>query len=264
MAVSVGFLGCVSSPQTIINTSLRAPNNNFLSLQAVCKNRADKEEVPCTECGKLFPSRKQMSEHRRTRHRPHESLNIVPGGPGGPGGSGVPGGPGGPGGSLGQNMGHNLGQYFSSRPSTALPPFSHPAPLYHAPMQMTNEKLCQPDPSEARKQFRCDVCHAFFPSEPALEKHFSSHWQLETGQADLGQVKPLTGSDLSLAAHAQTSLEVSGVEENVGSLLRQVYNTEHIPEYHAQKMPHPHHHHMNDLFCDYHPPAFDNFLYYNA
>ena len=46
-----------------------------------------------------------------------------------------------------------------------------------------------------------------------------------------------------------------------------LYNTEHISEqvYHQQKMTHPHHQ-MQDLssFCDYPPPAFDSFLYYNA
>ena len=65
----------VSSPQYSHKHTFMGPNNNFsFSFQAVCKNRADKEEVPCTECGKLFPSRKQMSEHRRTRHRPcHQS-----------------------------------------------------------------------------------------------------------------------------------------------------------------------------------------------
>ena len=256
------------------------PNNNFpFSFQAVCKNRVDKEEVPCTECGKLFPSRKQMSEHRRTRHRLCPEVPSQMSHP--PPGMLTP----------TQNMGHNLGQYFSSKPqqytrpqapSNTLPPFSHPAPLYHAPMPMTNEKpvFSQPtDQSEARKQpqavCRCDVCHACFPSEQALEKHFASHWALDSDLGGQGQVKPLTGSDLSLAAHAHNgpmrgAEEASGPmgveQENVGSLLRQVYNTEHISEhpYHHQKM--SHHHQMQDLssFCDYPPPTFDSFLYYNA
>ena len=269
----------VSSPQYSHKHTFMGPNNNF-SFQAVCKNRADKEEVPCTECGKLFPSRKQMSEHRRTRHRHcHENqaqLALPPPAMMAPT----------------QNMGHNLGQYFSSKPqqyrpapSNTLPPFSHPAPLYHAPMAMTNEKPVfsqTTDQSEGRKQpqYRCEVCHACFHSELALEKHFTSHWAPGLSMdTDLGaQVKPLTGSDLSLAAHAQSGPmrgqeEPSGPmgveQENVGSLLRQVYNTEHISEHHPyqhqQKMTHPHHQ-MQDLssFCDYPPPAFDSFLYYNA
>ena len=210
-----------------------------------------------------------MSEHRRTRHRhchdvqtqtlPPPVMNMV----------------------TTQNMGHNLGQYFSSKPqqyrpapSNTLPPFSHPAPLYHAPMAMTNEKPVfsqTTDQSEAK--CRCDVCHACFPSEQALEKHFASHWALDSDLGGQQPGKPLTGSDLSLAAHAHNgpmrgAEEPSGPmgEENVGSLLRQVYNTEHISE-------HPYHHHqkmsshqMQDLssFCDYPPPAFDSFLYYNA
>ena len=219
-----------------------------------------------------------MSEHRRTRHRHcHESQTLALPPPvmmTNPT----------------QNMGHNLGQYFSSKPqqyrpapTNTLPPFSHPAPLYHAPMAMTNEKPVfsqTTDQSEARKQpqavCRCDVCHACFPSEQALEKHFASHWALDSDS--LGQPgKPLTGSDLSLAAHAQNgpmrgAEEPSGPmgveQENVGSLLRQVYNTEHIsehPYHHHQKMS-SHPHHMQDLssFCDYPPPAFDSFLYYNA
>ena len=269
----------VSSPQYSHKHTFMGPNNNF-SFQAVCKNRADKEEVPCTECGKLFPSRKQMSEHRRTRHRHcHENqaqLALPPPAMMTPT----------------QNMGHNLGQYFSSKPqqyrpapSNTLPPFSPPAPLYHAPMAMTNEKPVfsqTTDQSEGRKQpqYRCEVCHACFHSEQALEKHFTSHWAPGLSMdTELGaQVKPLTGSDLSLAAHAQSGPmrgqeEASGPmgveQENVGSLLRQVYNTEHISEHHPyqhqQKMTHPHHQ-MQDLssFCDYPPPAFDSFLYYNA
>ena len=130
-----------------------------------------------------------------------------------------------------QNMGHNLGQYFSSKPpqpqyrpqvpSNALPPFSHPAPLYHnpAPMVMTNEKPVYSDQSEAKAVCRCDVCHACFPSEQALEKHFASHWQLDS--SDLGQAQPvkaaLTGSDLSLAAHAQNG-PMRGEQEPSGPM----------------------------------------------
>merc|ERR1719410_1798825 len=75
----------------------------------VCKNRADKEEVPCTECGKLFPTRKQMGEHRRTKHRAGQEGGVQ--------GLGLP----------PQNMGHNLGQYFSNK--TLYKPA--PAPAHH-------------------------------------------------------------------------------------------------------------------------------------
>ena len=79
---------------------------NLFLFQGVCKNRPDKEDVPCTDCGKVFPSRRHLQEHRRTKHRE---------------------GGGSDGRMMEQNMGHNLGQYLNvSRQGceAVLPPFS--------------------------------------------------------------------------------------------------------------------------------------------
>ena len=59
----------------------------------------------------------------------------------------------------------------------------------------------------------------------------------------------MTGNDLPLP-------QIEHVEENVGSILRQVYHTEHT-EFGAHKI-----HNMNDNFMEY--PSFDSFLYFNA
>jgi len=126
-----------------------------------------------------------------------------------------------------QNMGHSVGQYFAvgrapaARPQ--LPPFT-----------------CAPP------ALRCEVCHALFPSEHALSRHFASHWPAPPAD----QQKVVTGSDLPLplAHHDQ--------EDNVGSLLRQVYHTEHTDF--GSKL---------QLGAEAYPmeyPAYDSFLYFNA
>ena len=64
-----------------------------LLLQGVCKNREDKAEIPCNSCPRTFPTRRHLQEHRRAKHRDEreEALPTAP-----------------------QNMGHSVGQYFSS------------------------------------------------------------------------------------------------------------------------------------------------------
>ena len=134
-----------------------------LLLQGVCKNREDKAEIPCNSCTRTFPTRRHLQEHRRAKHRDEreESLPTAP-----------------------QNMGHSVGQYFSSvarvpAPRPQLPPFSCPAP---------------PPPP------RCEVCHAIFPSELALSRHFPTHWPSPTthhGEMQQGATK-VTGNDLPL------------------------------------------------------------------
>ena len=214
---------------------------NLFLFQGVCKNRPDKEEVPCTDCGKVFPSRRHLQEHRRTKHREA-----------GGAGSGAS--------MMEQNMGHNLGQYLNvSRQGceAVLPPFSRQS----LGVGVSGGVYPQPPSGAAasimpglRGDLRCEVCHAYFPTESHLEKHFSTHWPPQE-EADL----KLTGHDLTLSQIQEP------VEENVGSILRQVYNTEHHHHVHQEQYHHNHKHSMPDpgLFCDY-SHNFEPFLYYNA
>jgi len=200
----------------------------------VCKNRPDKGEIPCTECGKLFPSRRHLQEHKRTKHR--DNLATV---------SNVPSVPSVP--MVEQNMGHNLGQYFTvTRPPCdgTLPPFSRQSlglgvGGYHQPPSGASASVMP--------GHRAD-----FPAESHLEKHFPTHWPSQE-EASL----KLTGHDLTLSQIQDP------VEENVGSILRQVYNTEH--HHHHQDQYHHNHKHIQDpaIFCDY-SHNFEPFLYYNA
>jgi len=196
---------------------------------AVCKNRTDREEIPCDDCGKLLPTKRHLQEHRRNKHRdtstPLPVLSMPP-----------------------QNMGHNLGQYFSVKARTTTPVRQQPLPPFSRQM-MTNQHVA-----------RCEVCHAVFQSEAELESHFMSHVPQSAADDVIsvsGQAK-VTGSDINL----NPQMEPEPVEENVGSLLRQVYNTEHTDFCYnkvcgTDKMPS-----LNDHIMDY--PSFDSFLYFPA
>ena len=228
---SVCLLFSVAAQQQRSAANCRA--NSHL-LQAVCKHRADKEEVPCGECGKLFPTRRHLQEHRRNKHRQEESAPVPAPAPA----------------LQPQNMGHSLGQWSHSRvhnkptPPSPLPSFSAAPPAYPP------------------RQLRCDLCHAQFGSELALEKHFSLHWPGvgvggEGGAGELGPARhpvQVTGSDLPLP------LPHEPLEENVGSLLRQVYHTEHQAEFGQTKPGHVQQQEQN--FIEY--PNFDSFLYFNG
>jgi len=246
----------------------------------VCKNRADKQEVLCSECGKSFPSRRHLQEHRRNKHRDAMTPNspafpivnqqlsyLSP-----------------------QNMGHNIGQYFNLRVGAKVLPSYHQTPLYHpvgyrqAPVDLqsplselqgpaalsssTNQKVCC--------SAVCDVCHAVFSSESTLAKHHASHWSA-TGVSEVPSNHPqqLTGADLPLPQAEQLP-----EEQNVGSILRQVYHTEHnssefqrSSEYQQQHQELMHHQQQplanklsssDGIFMDYPHPSFDSFLYFNA
>jgi hypothetical protein len=185
-------------------------------LQGVCKNREDRESVPCGSCPRSFPSRRHLQEHRRSKHREEREETGLLTNP--------------------QNMGHSVGQYFSvgrSQPSARpqLPPFACPA----------------------GPALRCEVCHATFPSELALSRHFPTHWAAQPGGQEALHHHKVTGADLPLP------LPHHEVEDNVGSLLRQVYHTEHTdfgPK--LQTLGHG----AEAYPMEY--PAYDSFLYFNA
>ena len=240
--------------------------------QTVCKNRPDKEEVPCNECGKLFPTRKHLSEHRRTKHRESAAVSSSAVSAAVPLNMVSP-----------QNMGHNLGQYFSQsrvqqHGQHMLPPFSRQYSMPSAAVPTMSAAV----PTMSAETKRCDVCHAFFPSESSLKEHISLHWSQHCSDDTkmTGSVPSHRDLTLTQAAAGVVPSAVSAVPpmttaaeaENVGSLLRQVYHTEHHEQYpHLPgNMPsNPHsklHHNIPDTFCDYQHPAaaFDSFLYYNA
>ena len=218
--------------------------------QTVCKNRTDREEVPCNECGKLFPTRKHLSEHRRTKHRENpivgSQLSQLPQFPP-------------PGIMMGQqNMGHNLGQYLTSKThykpvhTPSLPPFSRSslggAPLYPGPPVQSST----PAP----------------PVHQEMEKSFAPNhsWGPHPAQIDMDLGSKLTGHDLSLAhAHSQLPGQSEPVEENVGSILRQVYHTEHHQEHYQPQKHQSMCPEASIYHSEYQPyPNFDSFLYYNA
>ena len=243
-------------------------------MQTVCKNRPDKEEVPCQECGKLFATRKHLSEHRRTKHRENNNnggqlpaLSQLPP----------------PAMMMGsQNMGHNLGQYFHTKSlykptghANVLPPFRHMGHMYH-PGAPVPPGHTAPPMSDTKPVYRCDVCQGYFPSEQVLQKHYASHWppvhdisehaqtRLTSPDPSLAQLQPEPEQEAigMLAPHilppnASTPNTPPPNGQNVGSILRQVYHTEHHQD-HYQKLPNM----SEPVFCDY--PSYDNFLYYNA
>ena len=100
------------------------------------------------------------------------------------------------------------------------------------------------------------MCHAHFPTELALSRHFPTHWPSATGhqQAEMQQGgAKVTGNDLPLPLPHHHEQE----HDNVGSLLRQVYHTEHT-DFGAKLQP---------LGAEAYPmeyPSYDTFLYFNA
>ena len=148
-------------------------------------------------------------------------------------------------------MGHNMEQYFSVKSKTNCLPCRQPLPPFSRHLLPSYDRLA-----------RCEVCHAVFQSESELESHFMSH--VPQNSADVlspsdcvstdGKV---TGSDLTLP-----QLDQEHVEENVGSILRQVYNTEHTVTDFYSKVSHDKMPSLNDHLLDY--PSFDSLLYFPA
>ena len=129
----------------------------------------------------------------------------------------------------------------------------------------------------AKPVFRCDVCPGYFPSEQVLQKHYASHWppvhdisdtahaqsRLTSPDPSLAQLQPETEDNIGMLPPHVLPPNTSSPNtpppngQNVGSILRQVYHTEHHQD-HYQKLPNM----SEPVFCDY--PSYDNFLYYSA
>ena len=154
-------------------------------MQGVCKNRLDREAVPCPDCGDSFPTRRQLQEHRRNRHKK-------------------------------QNIGHSVGQYFHDKtagrymPSSTVNMPALPSNLPSAPLPAFGAPTAVPDYHE---RLACsDNGHHHHQHYPCDMNHHQPSAQLIHGPADL----PLP--QLSEPVQQQ---------ENFGSILRQVYDSEH-------------------------------------
>ena len=119
-------------------------------------------------------------------------------------------------------MGHSVGQYFSMQPRHPALPRPQLPPFSHA------------------------------PAAPAAWPHWpSAHHPHHHHQHDMQQ--KVTGADLPLP-HSQDQ------EDNVGSILRQVYHTEHTADFAAKT--HPLGQGAEAYPMEY--STYDSFLYFNA
>jgi hypothetical protein len=224
-------------------------------LQGVCRNREDQKELTCPECWKALPTRRHLQEHRRTKHR-QVSATAVAAAP--------------------QNMGHSLGQYFSSyvphtpnkcSSSAGYPPEEGKQPELPAAVighqQHHHHQQQQQHQNLLLEAGRCDPCPtavtpaattAVFPSQsvesqqyfgqlPSVQQH--QHHTVVASASHHHQHLQSAGSVVAVGDALAASVMAAGVpgasadmtssllppmeplEENVGSLLRQVYSTEH-------------------------------------
>ncbi len=217
----------------------------------MCRNREDQKELTCPECWKALPTRRHLQEHRRTKHR-QVSAATAPAAP--------------------QNMGHSLGQYFSSyvphtpnkcSSSAGYPPEEVKQPEEPAAVighqQQQHHQQHQQHQHLLLEAGRCDPCATavtptattVFPSQsvesqqyfgqlPSVQQHHhtvattSHHQHLQTAGSVVAVGDALAASVMA-AGVPGASVDMTSsllppmepLEENVGSLLRQVYSTEH-------------------------------------
>ena len=211
-------------------------------LQGVCRNRKDREEVGCPDCGKLLPTRRHLQEHRRTKHRTAATPTAAPFPP-----------------AL-QNMGHSIGQYFSTYPPhqpTARAGSNPCLPMKqeHLQLQQQPEAVVavtlphipqhqqQQEPQQHTMiQGRCDPCPLTttttgYPNQAeSSQQHFYNHsYGLPTAHHHNNTTTDVLAASVAAAGLPGATLPadmaalppLEPLEENVGSLLRQVYSTEH-------------------------------------
>jgi hypothetical protein len=211
----------------------------------VCRNREDQKELTCPECWKALPTRRHLQEHRRTKHRQVSASAVAPP----------------------QNMGHSLGQYFSSyvphtpnkcSSSAGYPPEVAKQPEPEAVIgHQQHHQQQQQHQNLLLEAGRCDPCPtavtptAVFPGQsvessqqyfgqlPSVQQHHtvataSHHQHLQTAGSVVAVGDALAASVMA-AGVPGASVDMTSsllppmepLEENVGSLLRQVYSTEH-------------------------------------
>ena len=112
-----------------------------------------------------------------------------------------------------QNIGHSVGQYLDINNGTV---YTTPLPSFSPSLQEYEDRLTTPTYAS-----RCEVCHAYFENQTALETHFLSHVS-QNPSLDPLLNQPSLGVDLPMP-----QLEGEPTEENFGSILRQVYESEH-------------------------------------
>ncbi len=217
----------------------------------MCRNREDQKELTCPECWKALPTRRHLQEHRRTKHRQVSATATSVAAP--------------------QNMGHSLGQYFSSyvphtpnkcSSSAGYPPEEVKQPEEPAVVigHQQHHNHQQQHQNLLLEAGRCDPCAtavtpaattAVFPSQslesqqyfgqlPSVQQHHTvaatshHHPHLQTAGSVVAVGDALAASVMAAgvpgaSADMTSSLlpPMEPLEENVGSLLRQVYSTEH-------------------------------------
>ncbi len=218
----------------------------------MCRNREDQKELTCPECWKALPTRRHLQEHRRTKHRQVSATAA----------SSV---------AAPQNMGHSLGQYFSSyvphtpnkcSSSAGYPPeevkqpepeavIGHQQHQQHHQHQQQHQNLlleagrCDPcptavTPTTAFPSQSVQSSQHYFGQLPSVQQHHhtvastSHHQHLQTAGSVVAVEDALAASVMA-AGVPGASVDMTSsllppmepLEENVGSLLRQVYSTEH-------------------------------------
>ncbi len=228
----------------------------------MCRNREDQKELTCPECWKALPTRRHLQEHRRTKHRQVSAAAVV---------------------AAPQNMGHSLGQYFSSYvphtpnqcsssagyPQEVVKQPEEPAAVighqqHHQHQQKQQHQQQQQHQNLLLEAGRCDPCptavtpaattavfpsqsvessHQYFGQLPSVQQQHhtvvattSHHQHLQTAAGSVVAVGDALAASVMAAGVPGASADMTSsllplmepLEENVGSLLRQVYSTEHL------------------------------------
>lgn len=200
--------------------------NSFYLLQITCRNRANGKSFDCHYCGKGFPTKRHLNDHSKRKHRtPITTKETF---------------------ELSSSSSPNYPE------ETLAPQYQHrPPPSYESHCQQNRlpsmgqsfSLQCGANQISASNpgQFSCELCHASFGTEQGLEDHLMSHFPPSNRTADempLSQINDNT------------------TEDNVGSLMRLVYNCtdsqSSLPDYQDMTshttLPHPSQHSSHTLY----------------
>lgn len=191
-----------------------------------CRNRANGKSFDCHYCGKGFPTKRHLNDHSKRKHRtPITTKETF---------------------ELSSSSSPNYPE------ETLAPQYQHrPPPSYESHCQQNRlpsmgqsfSLQCGANQISASNpgQFSCELCHASFGTEQGLEDHLMSHFPPSNRTADempLSQINDNT------------------TEDNVGSLMRLVYNCtdsqSSLPDYQDMTshttLPHPSQHSSHTLY----------------